>query len=161
MPILNREKALRCLRKDRILLAALLEGLDQQVALDLRDGPDGWCLLDILCHLADFERIFADRARTMLAQDNPRFPHVDQLALVVANNYAQQDLDATWQTWLLKREAFITWLEGLDETQMARPGVHPETGAMTILHLAINTVLHDVDHMEQISRVLGRGSLAQ
>ena len=53
------------------------------------------------------------------------------------------------------------WLEGLDEAQLARPGIHPETGAMTILHLAINTVLHDVDHMEQISRVLGRGSLAQ
>ena len=74
MPILNREKALRCLRKDRVLLAGLLEGLGQQAALELRDGPDGWCLLDILCHLTDFERIFADRARSMLAQDEPRFP---------------------------------------------------------------------------------------
>ncbi len=161
MPILNREKALRCLRKDRVLLAGLLEGLDQQAALDLRDGPDGWCLLDIICHLADFERIFAGRARSMLAQDEPRFPAVDHLALVVANNYAQQDLNATWQRWLQAREAFINWLEGLDEAQLARPGIHPETGAMTILHLAINTVLHDVDHMEQISRVIGRGSLAR
>ncbi len=161
MPILNREKALRSLRKNRVLLAGLLEGLDQQAALDLRDGPGGWCLLEILCHLTDFECIFAERARSMLTQDEPRFPHVDQLALVVANNYARQDLDATWQRWLQRREAFIIWLEGLDEAQLARPGIHPETGAMTILHLAINTVLHDIDHMEQISRVLGRGSQAQ
>ena len=46
MSILNREKALRCLRKDRVLLAGLLEGLDNihrlvERWLDPRDERPG------------------------------------------------------------------------------------------------------------------------
>lgn len=161
MPILNREKALRSLRKDRELLSMMLAGMSQEDALAPRDGPGGWNALEVLCHLADFESIFFERARTMLAQDNPRFPSVDQLALVESKRYAEQDLDATWRRWRRERDAFIDWLEGLDEAQLARPGVHPETGDMTILQLAINTVLHDIDHLEQLGRLSGRGAMAQ
>lgn len=161
MPILNRDKALRSLRKDRELLSMLLDGVSQEEALSRRDGADGWNAVEILCHLADFERIFFERARSMLAQDNPRFPSVDQLALVESNRYSEQELDDVWRRWTREREAFIDWLGGLDDEQLARPGVHPETGAMTILQLAINTVLHDVDHLEQLGRVLGRGAGAQ
>lgn len=161
MPILNRDKALRSLRKDRELLSMLLAGVTGEEARSLRDGADGWNAVEILCHLADFESIFFERARTMLAQDNPHFPSVDQLALVGTNRYSEQDLDDVWRRWTREREAFIDWLAGLDEEQLARPGVHPETGDMTILQLAINTVLHDIDHLEQLGRVLGRGARAQ
>lgn len=161
MPILNRDKALRSLRKDRELLSMLLENVSQEEALSLRDGADGWNAVEILCHLADFESIFFERARSMLAQDNPRFPPVDQLALVETNRYSERELDDVWRRWARERGAFIDWLGGLDDEQLARPGVHPETGDMTILQLAINTVLHDIDHLEQLGRVLGRGAGAQ
>lgn len=161
MPILNRDKALRSLRKDRELLSMLLDGVSQEEALSRRDGADGWNAVEIMCHLADFESIFFDRARTMLVQDNPRFTKVDQLALVETNRYSEQDLGATWRRWTREREAFIDWLESLEDEALERAGIHPETGAMTILQLAINTVLHDIDHLEQLGRVLGRGAGAQ
>jgi len=157
MPILNREKAARSLRKNQGLFAMLLEGVTASDSVSLRDGGDGWNAVEIMCHLADFERIFFNRARKMLVEDNPRFPKVDQLELVETKRYAEQELEPTWRRWSREREAFINWLEGLDDEALARPGIHPETGDMTILQLAINTVLHDIDHMEQLGRVLGRG----
>lgn len=157
MPILNRDKATRSLRRNQALFAMLLEGVTVAEARSMRDGADGWNAVEIMCHLADFESIFFDRARTMLAQDNPGFPKVDQLELVESNRYSQQELEPTWRRWSREREAFIDWLEGLEDEALARPGMHPETGDMTILQLAINTVLHDIDHMEQLGRVLGRG----
>ncbi len=161
MPILNRDKALRSLRKNQGLFAMLLQGVSAAASRSLRDGAEGWNAVEIMCHLADFESIFFDRARRMLVEDNPRFPSVDQLELVKANRYADQNLEATWRRWSREREAFIDWLAGLEDEALTRPGVHPETGDMTILQLAINTVLHDIDHMEQLGRVLGRGSQAQ
>ena len=158
MPILNRDKALRSLRKNQGLIAMLLDGVTGADARSLRDGAEGWNAVEIMCHLADFEGIFFDRARRMLVEDNPRFPPVDQLELVEKNRYAVQALDPVWRRWSREREAFIAWLEELDDEALARPGIHPETGDMTILQLAINTVLHDIDHMEQLGRVLGRGA---
>ena len=66
----------------------LLEGLEQSaqtlahILADVsagrrrkrfRDGADGWSVLEILCHLRDYQAIFAERIRRILEEELPTF----------------------------------------------------------------------------------------
>jgi hypothetical protein len=57
------------------------------------------------------------------------------------------------------RRQFIALIANCTEDQWSRRGVHPESGVVTLLELAINVGLHDVNHIEQIVRALGDSSL--
>jgi DinB superfamily len=150
--ILNPDKALRTLRKTPALLDFVLAGLDEAAACALRDGPDGWSILFIVCHLRDYERVVAARVEAMLADDDPTLPSMDNDALVREGDYAARSLAAVREELRAGRAALLDRLAGLDAARWQRPGYHPQQGAATVLDVAINAGLHDVDHLEQIAR---------
>lgn len=150
--ILNPDKALRTLRKTPALLDLALAGLDEAAARALRDGPDGWSVLFIACHLRDYERVVAARVAAILAEDDPTLPTLDNDALARDGDYAHQSLAAVRADLRAARAALIARLAALDADQWQRPGHHPQQGAGTLLDIAINTALHDFDHLEQIAR---------
>jgi hypothetical protein len=153
-------KALRTLRKTPAILDAILRGVTQEQATSLRDGPDGWSVLFIACHLRDLEEIFTKRATDILDHDNPTFAVTSNEELIRRNNYAAQDLRAALDEYHARRKRFIALLEALDDRQWRRSGTHPEQGAATLLDVAVNAGLHDVDHIEQIlhcTRIEDRG----
>jgi hypothetical protein len=150
--ILNPDKALRTLRKTTALLDLALGGLDEATARTRRDGPDGWSILFIVCHLRDYERVVAARIEAMLTADDPALPSMDNDASVRDGDYAAQALGAVREELRVRRIALIDRLVGLDAAQWHRPGHHPQQGAATVLDVAINAGLHDVDHLEQIAR---------
>lgn len=153
--VLSPFKALRTLRKTHVLLSALLRGVTQVQAVAATDGPNGWSVLYIVCHLRDYETFFSERVGMMLDQNNPSFtlPGTND-ELVVNNTYARQDLRLVLADYIRLRQMFITRLEGLTDDQWRRPGQDPRQGATTVLELAVNVGLHDVDHLEQIARCL-------
>jgi hypothetical protein len=51
-----------------------------------------------------------------------------------------------------RREGLITLLDSLTSEQWRRPGLHPQQGPATVLDVAINIGLHDIDHLEQLVR---------
>jgi hypothetical protein len=57
--------------------------------------------------------------------------------------------------YIQKRRDFTGLLESLTSEQWMRRGIHPATGETTILTLALNTALHDIDHMGQIVQTFG------
>jgi hypothetical protein len=154
MPILSVEKALRSLRKTPVILSAILRDVDQERAASATDGPNGWSALFVVCHLRDYEDVYIERARLMLTTDNPHFQNIDHLALTVTNRYAEQNLRDVFDAFVEKRRTFVRLLEGLDEDQWARIGTSATVGECTVLELAINVALHDINHIEQIVRAL-------
>jgi hypothetical protein len=74
--------------------------------------------------------------------------------LAVHRNYAGQSLHDTLESYLTKRREFIQLLEGLSDEQWARQGNHQQQGEVTVLTLAVNTALHDVDHIGQILQAI-------
>ncbi|MDX1994543.1 MAG: DinB family protein [bacterium] len=155
MPILDPEKALRTLRKNPVILQGLLRDVSQEQAVAATDGPDGWRVLFVVCHLRDFETIFLERARRFLEEDTPHLARVDHEALMTQNDYAGQNLGEAFDEFVQRRRTFINVLEGLTESEWARRGVHPSFGEGSLLDFAINTGLHDLNHIEQIVRALG------
>ena len=152
MPILSPAKALRTLRKTPIILQAVLSGIDEREAVARTDGPGGWSILFIACHLRDYEVACIERVTDMLANDHPAFDVWDNDDLAKRHAYAEQQFDEVMADLTSRRKVLIKSLENLEEVQWARTGVHPIQGEGTVLDVAINAGLHDVDHIEQISR---------
>jgi DinB superfamily len=155
MPVLNAEKALRSLRKTPVILDAFLRDLTSERARAATDGPDGWSVLFVMCHLRDYEEIYTERVRLMLDQERPTFPNpLTNDELIAHNDYARQDVHKIFRDYLEKRRAYVALLENLTPAQWSRPGIHPTTGETTVLEFAINTAIHDLNHIEQIARSL-------
>lgn len=152
MPILNSFKALRTLRKTPLLLQHALRDMNQQAAIARTDGPDGWSVLFIVCHLRDYEVAFRQRVDDMIAFDCPTLAPWNQLALAETHHYCEQKFDVVLAELQQMRRASLAVLEYLDEAQWQRAGVNPEQGEGTVLDVAINAGLHDIDHIDQILR---------
>lgn len=138
------------------ILGHILKGVSPETATTLRDGPDGWTVLEVVCHLRDYDAIFRERAALMVEQDYPTLPAPDHEAMVIERNYNGQNLAQVYQTLAQSRRRTIEFFTGLTEAQWSRSGHHPERGHFTMLDAAIQVGTHEVNHLEQITRILSQ-----
>lgn len=144
------------LKKTHLILGALIKNIDQQQAQQLRDGQDGWNILEIICHVRDYQEIFYGRLKRILEEDNPTFEVYDEVAreaMITERDYANQNLKAVFADYCKTREHLISFLAELDEDQWQRVGIHPMLGEVDISVPIFHTILHDADHSEQIARI--------
>ena len=152
-----RERHIGAMRLSCEVLGHILQGVADAQARALRDGPEGWSVIEIVCHLRDFDEIFYQRARMMQAQAQPLLPAYDHEALAIERAYQQEDLAAAYAALKASRQRFIAFLAGLTPEQWERDGRHPERDSFTMTDAAMQVGLHDLDHLEQITRVLAQG----
>lgn len=153
MAILSPVKALRILQKTPLILNGLLENVTTPQARAARDA-EGWSVLEVMCHLRDYERIVNQRVCDTLAKDQPMLAVFTNSELQALGEYSRQHVQPVFHDFVHRRRELIALLEDLREDQWMRLCVHPGQGPGTVLDIAINAGLHDVDHIEQISRCL-------
>lgn len=154
MAVLNLQKAIRSLEKTPVILNAILKGVTQEQSVQASDGPDGWSVLFILCHLRDYETIFLERVQRAVEEDKPRLLYRSNDDLIRDNDYANQNFMEILGELATRRERTIAYIRPLTEAQLTRTAVHPTWGENTALEYIINIALHDIDHTEQIIRAL-------
>lgn len=139
---------------------AILENIFRRVTAEqatmLRDGPNGWTPLEILCHLRDFDVIFRERGELMLAADNPVFPKYDADQLAADRAYNQQSVAAALAELKQNRQHLLAFFEPLTPEQWARTGLHPRLGPFTMTDVFTHIGWHDANHLEQLTRVLAQ-----
>ncbi len=81
MPHANAERYILALRKTPVLVKSLLKNVPQEQAITATDGPDGWSVVETMCHMRDFEEVSLKRVQVVLEQDNPPLPKLDNDAL--------------------------------------------------------------------------------
>ena len=149
-----RRRHVNAMRKNIDTLGNIVAMTTQRDAITYRDSGDGWTVLEVLGHLKDFDRIFYDRAVMMRDDEQPNLPAFDHDVLVEEGQYNLQTKDAVYGALRASRMEMIAFFEALTDDQWARTGVHPERGTFSITDAAVQVVLHDVDHTEQITRIL-------
>ncbi len=135
-------------------LGHIVARLDDKKARSLRDGADGWSIMEIVCHLRDFDVIFYDRAVMMIAQEHPQLPAFDHEAMAIERDYQSQSLVGAYASLQVSRLRFVDFFKRLSPEQWARSGIHPERDSFSMTDAAMQVPLHDLDHIEQITRVL-------
>lgn len=149
------DDAIKNANKTAAILNSVLAGVDQAAATATRDGDDGWTTLEVLCHLRDYELIWQERVGLSVREENPQLPAFDVAGLVTRNDYIHQDFAEILAERNALRADSLALLATFDEATLQRTGIHPSRGVMTILAQAQQLTNHDVDHIEQIIRILG------
>ena len=136
------------------ILGHILQNVTDEEARSLRDGRDGWSIIEIVCHLRDFDQIFHNRARMMLELEHPQLPAYDHEAMAIEREYQGESLGDAYETLAASRARFVAFFEALAPAQWARGGVHPERDSFSMTDALMQVSAHDLDHLEQITRVM-------
>ena len=151
-----RARQIAAMRLSCEILGHILKNISEEQAHALRDGPEGWSIVEIVCHLRDFDEIFHNRAKMMLENDHPRLPAFDHEAIAIDRAYQQDEVAYAYYELKSSRERFITFFKTLTAGQWERDGLHPERESFTMTDAVMQVGLHDLDHLEQITRVLAQ-----
>jgi len=149
-----RKRHIHLMKTSYLVLEHILKNISEDQAHDLNDGPEGWSIIEIVCHLRDFDEIFYNRAQMMLAQDHPQLPAYDHEAMAIEKDYQSEELAYVYYDLKASRERFVEFFESLTDEQWERTGVHPERESFTMTDAVMQVGLHDLSHLEQITRVL-------
>jgi uncharacterized damage-inducible protein DinB len=142
------------LRKSVHIVNSIIENCSQTDLKTLRDGGTGWTVLEVLCHLRDYEALFLERAHMTVEQTDAALynPNPDELAS--ARRYNEQNLSDIYAEWRKNRSDFLGFLEGQNDSAWERAAIHPKRGRMSLQDQLALTAWHDVNHLEQITRIL-------
>lgn len=128
-------------------------------ATTYRDGGQGWTALEVLCHLRDYDDVLLERARSTVEQDMPDITSPNVEALATERRYNSQPLRLAYEQWAERREMLLAYLEGLDEGAWAREANHPRQGPMSLQDQLAFIAYHDLNHIEQMTRILAEKKL--
>ena len=122
------------------------------------EGPNTWSPYDVVGHLIHGERTdWMPRAEHLLAHgESVPFPTFDRFAQFEASK--GKSLAELLDTFRELRADSLGRLSALRLTaaDLARTGQHPEFGQVTLGQHLATWVAHDLDHLVQIARVMGR-----
>lgn len=122
------------------------------------EGPDTWSPFDIVGHLIHGERTdWVPRIELLLAQgENRAFTPFDRFAQFRESR--GKSLHQLLDTFAELRESNVERLVSLQLTSkdLERRGRHPELGQVTLGQLISTWVVHDLNHIGQIARVMSR-----
>lgn len=154
-PETRREWQFSALEKSLSTFDALLQSTPPEALTTYRDGGGGWTVLEVLCHLRDFEAVYLERARLTLNEDFPPLPFPDQEAMVSERAYNRQAPAQALEEWRVTRGTLLALLKGIaDEETWAREGNHPRRGGLSLNDHLLLMVWHDMNHIEQALRIL-------
>jgi len=139
------------------VLRALLDGLPDAWTT-AREGPDSWSPYDVVGHLIHGERTdWIPRAELILRVGEAEpFPPFDRFAMF--RDSAGKSLGELLDTFARLRGESVARLRALSPApaDLARRGRHPELGPVTLAQHLATWVAHDLSHIRQIVRIMGR-----
>lgn len=123
-----------------------------------RPVPGKWSTLEVVCHLADFDPILADRMKRVIAEERPTLLGADENRFAAALAYHDRDLDEELTIIERTRTQMGRILRTLSPEALNRVGVHNERGPRTLEQLlttATNHIPHHVQFIVEKRKALG------
>lgn len=128
------------------LLHAAAAGLSPEQAR-AHPVPGTWSVLELACHLADFEPIFADRMKRVVALNKPLIFGADENEFTRRLAYHERDLGEELAVFAATRASLTRVLRTLPPEAFARQAVHAEKGLVTLEQLLTTAVRHLEHHL--------------
>jgi hypothetical protein len=119
-----------------------------------RPAADKWSASEIVAHLGDAEIVIAFRMRLILGAPGAPIAAYDQDSWVTSGHYEKRDPRKAVEQFSVVREANLALLKSLTPEQWKQYGMHSERGQETIEHIVRMTAGHDINHLQQIERIL-------
>lgn len=114
-----------------------------------------WSTRQVVCHIADFEPVYADRMKRALVEDNPTIFGGDPDAFAARLAYEQRDIDEELQLIESVRRHMARILRTLATNTFQRTVNHSEAGSLTLEQLLANITNHIPHHIKFIEEKRG------
>ena len=115
-----------------------------------RPIPGKWSTLEVICHLADFEIVYADRIKRVIAENEPTLFGGDPDAFAARLAYQQRDAEEELQLVEIIRKQVARILRSLSSDDFQRRGIHSESGPLTLETLVQRITGHIPHHVRFI-----------
>ncbi len=150
------ERSIEILERTPEVLSSLLSTLPDDWTRQ-NEGGESWSAYDVMGHLIHGEDTdWIPRARTILFGSDKRFVPFDRFAQFESSK--GKSLEDLLQEFTVKRKANLKTLKEFDlkEEHLAMEGIHPDFGEVTLRQLLSTWTVHDLSHIAQIARVMGK-----
>jgi hypothetical protein len=119
-----------------------------------RPAPDKWSVGEIVAHLADAEIVISWRVRAIVGAPGIAIQAYDQEAWAAAGQYARRNPRQSLAQLRSLREANLAFYKSLSPAQWKLYGMHSERGEESVEQIARMIAGHDLNHLQQIERIL-------
>lgn len=119
--------------------------------VDAAPIPGKWSTRQIICHLADFEPVYADRMKHVIAEDQPSFAGGFHQQFAEHLAYDQRDVEEEICLMEITRRQMTRILRTLSLSAFDRIGVHSVDGPMTLRTLLERITGHIPHHAKFIA----------
>jgi uncharacterized damage-inducible protein DinB len=112
--------------------------------------PGKWSTRQVICHIADFEPVYADRMKRAVAENEPTIFGGDPDAFAACLAYDQRDIDEELQLIESVRKHVARILQTLKPDDFQRTVKYSESGPITLEKLLTNITNHIPHHIKFI-----------
>ncbi|QDU22971.1 DinB family protein [Urbifossiella limnaea] len=127
-------------------LRAAVAGMTREQVV-ARPVAGRWSTLEVLAHLADFEPVFVERMKRILAYDSPPLAAADENLFFAALRYHDRDAAEELAVIEATRASAARLIRSLSAEQLARTGVHSTRGPQTLEQVIRSVTGHVAHHL--------------
>ena len=131
------------------MLRAAVAGMTAE-QLDARPIPGKWSTKQVICHIADFEPVYVDRMKRVIAEHEPTLLSGDPDLFAARLAYDQRDVAVELDFIEAARKHMEPILRSLRPEDFLRQGNHSEAGPITLEKLLTNITNHIPHHVKFI-----------
>jgi hypothetical protein len=131
------------------LLRGAVAGMTRDKLL-ARPIPGKWSTQEVVCHVADYEPIYADRMKRVLALQGPELLAGDPGLFAARLTYDRRDVDEELALIEGTRKQMARILRALSPEDFQRQGRHSRDGALTLENLLQRITAHIPHHVRFI-----------
>lgn len=121
--------------------------------VNFNSDVDDWSVKQIMAHLRDAERIYGQRIKRILSEEEPFLQAFNPDELAEERKYQEEVWAEVRDTFQEARTANIELFRTLNPAQWLKGGIHQERGRITIRDIAQSLISHSEEHLEQIRHV--------
>lgn len=153
----NLTQSIEILERTPNVLQTLLQDLSENWT-NHTEGPDTWSPYDVIGHLIHGEKTdWIPRMEIILSGDQAKeFTRFDRFAQF--ENSKGKSLQELLDEFKMLRKENLQKLKSknISETDLDKTGIHPAFGEVSLKQLLATWVVHDLNHIVQISRVMAK-----
>lgn len=153
----NLERSIEILERTPLVLKTMLAGLSEEWT-STNEGKETWSAYDVVGHLIHGERTdWIPRAEVILSSGgSKKFTPFDRFAQL--QDSKGKSLAELLNEFQELRNQNIQFLRNKKITaeNLEEKGIHPDFGEVTLSQLLATWVVHDLNHIAQISRVMAK-----
>ena len=138
------------------LLRRAVSGMTRDQLL-ARPIPGEWSTQEVVCHVADYEPIYADRMKRVIALEEPELLKGDPQLFAARLAYDHRDIEEELAIIEWTRKQMVRILRMLTPVDFQRRGWHSRDGALTLevlLQRITDHIPHHIRFIEEKRRAM-------